>query len=739
MVLPLLAAAQTNSFGTRLGQPRTRISAPTNSVPPALPAPPAPNPASSAEAAANNPAPVAAQPPQPAASPANPAPAAVKEERYLGYHWTMPIEQVLENIYAPLVERTPLRAASGAASIPKDALITLNTYRDLTKSEAIMALETVLGMNGVTVVPIGDEFFKVVADTTAGRVGGILSSNSAAELPDAGKFITEIIQLRYANPEEVVKALGLFGNSKSPESVLYISSTGSLILRDYTENVKRELEMVEKLDVESALTVKSEIIPIRYALAEDISAALSQLGAGAGGGVGKSSTGAGSFSKSTTSTTAGGTAGGFGSSSQGGLSTGASGSRSTFGQRLGNIVSGAGGAAGGSLFGQTKIIADERTNSLLVFANDEDMKMIKKIIKDLDVVLAQVLIEAIFLDVSLNDSKSVGVSFSQNPSTRGQFTGAGGSVTSGASSYPSTSTNSGSGVGSGNSILSSLPQGLSYFGQYGNDFNAILEAAASDGRVTVLSRPQIQTSHAVEAELFIGSTVPYVTGTQNYGYSTGPSANYTQLEVGIRMKILPLINPDGLVVMDIDQEIEEISGSQNIQGVGNVPTTSKDDFGAKVAVMSGDTIILGGFINANRSLNHDGVPYLMDIPVLGNLFKSSSSKNTREELIVLIRPTVLRTPQIAARVATEERDRMAGVKQAELEIRKDEDDRNAKANQEILKKEAKKAAQAQKAGPQATNQPLDVPPNLDIIDTNQTVKLHLKDTNTEAVIEKAKP
>ena len=744
MALPLLAAAQTNSSGTRLGQPRTRTAPPPINAAPPVPAPAAPGPDSSAEAAANNPAPVAAQPPLPAASSTIPAPAAVKEERYIRFHWTMPIEQVLEDIYAPLVERTPLRAAQGAAgAIPKDALITLNTYRDLTKSEAILALETVMGMNGVTVVPIGDEFFKVVADTTAGRVGGILSSNTAAELPDAGKFITEIIQLKYANPEEVVKALGLFGNAKSPDSVLYIPSTGSLILRDYTENVKRELEMVEKLDVESALTIKSEIIPIRYALAEDISAALSQLGAGAGGGVGKSSTGAGSFSKSSTSTTPGGmNSGGFGQAAgAGGLSAGASGARSTLGQRLGGIVSsGAGGGAGGSLFGQTKIIADERTNSLLVFANDEDMKMIKKIIKDLDVVLAQVLIEAIFLDVSLNDSKSVGVSFSQNPSTRGQFTGAGGSVTSGASTFPSTSTstNNGSLVGSGSSILSSLPQGLSYFGTYGNDFNAILEAAASDGRVTVLSRPQIQTSHAVEAELFIGSTVPYVTGTQNYGYSTGPSANYEQLEVGIRMKILPLINPDGLVVMDIDQEIEEISGSQNIQGVGAVPTTSKDDFGAKVAVMSGDTIILGGFINANRALNHDGVPYLMDIPVLGNLFKTTSSKNTREELIVLIRPTVLKTPQIAARVATEQRDRMAAVKQAELEIRRDEDDRNAKANKEILKLEATKAAQGQKAGQQSTNQPLDVPPNLDIIDTNQAVKLHLKDTNTESVIEKEK-
>ena len=118
-----------------------------------------------------------------------------------------------------------------------------------------------------------------------------------------------------------------------------------------------------------------------------------------------------------------------GQSAQSGLSGGAGGRASNFGSRLGNIVNGAGGGAGGgagSLFGQTKIIADERTNSLLVFANDEDMRMIKDIIEDLDVVLAQVLIEAIILEVNLTDNKNIGVSMMQNQSTRGQGNRGGG-------------------------------------------------------------------------------------------------------------------------------------------------------------------------------------------------------------------------------------------------------------------------------------------------------------------------
>jgi general secretion pathway protein D len=276
-----------------------------------------------------------------------------------------------------------------------------------------------------------------------------------------------------------------------------------------------------------------------------------------------------------------------------------------------------------------------------------------------------------------------------------------------------------------------LPQGLSYFGSYGQDLNAVLEAAASDNRVTILSRPSIQTSHAVEAELFIGSTIPYVTGTQNYGYSTGPSATYTQMEVGIRLRILPLINPDGLVEMDIDQEIEEINGSQLIQGVGQVPTTSKDDAGAKVAVMSGQTIVLGGYINVNRSVNHDGVPWLMDIPVLGNLFKTSSKKNTREELILLIRPTVLQNPEIAAKFATEQQNKLSALKQAELEIREDEDARNAKADKELA---AAAALKAKNAAKQPTNPPVEI----HFSDTN-AAEFHLISTNTPSVIEKQKP
>lgn len=221
----------------------------------------------------------------------------------------------------------------------------------------------------------------------------------------------------------------------------------------------------------------------------------------------------------------------------------------------------------------------------------------------------------------------------------------------------------------------------------------------------------------------------------NYGYSSGPSVNYQQMEVGIRLRVLPLINPDGLVVMDIDQEIEQLGPSVAIPGAGNVPTTTKRDAGAKVEVMSGETIILGGFISASRSLDHSGVPWLMNIPVLGNLFKSSSAQNTRTELIVLMRPTVLNDPREAALAATQQRDKMAAVKQAEMEIRRDEDQRNDEAAKALTKQEKDDAEKAKKTGHPVIRHS----DEFNLRGTNQPENYHLNDTNSTTVIIKSKP
>ena len=582
------------------------------------------------------------------------------------------INQVL-SIYGELVNRTILRPTALPAQ-----LITLKTQTPLTRTEAIQAFDTVFAMNGITTINIGEKFVKVVPTPQAAAEAAVFDTNDMTRLPEADQYVTHIVQVTNAKPSELVTALQPF--AKVPNSILAIDSSGILVIRDFSANVKRMLEMIKQIDVATPLDYDSEVIPIKYALASDIQNALSSLGGGSATSIGRSPTGGatgagagfspGGYGRGTLG--GGGGVGGPGTPGQqlggaqpsvGGLNSSTRGT--SFQDRLRNIVQRASSSGDFQILGQTKIIADERTNSLLVFAGKQDMKMIKDIIKKLDVVLAQVLIEAIALEVSLDDSRNLGISYLQrNPSQGGNYFTGTGAINNGSfanfGNFASTATNA----------AGALPSGFSYLARFGNDFDATVAAAASDSRINVLSRPTIQTSHAVPATIKIGDTVPYVTGTYFGGINGAASSQYQQTFVGINLNVTPLINPDGLVVMDISTDIEQLGNPTTIDG-NPVPTTTERSAQAKVSVKDRDTIILGGFITSTKSDSKSGVPILKDIPLLGYLFRSTSASNKRVELIILIRPTVLPTPEAAALVATSERNKLPGVKAAEAEYRRD--------------------------------------------------------------------
>ena len=168
------------------------------------------------------------------------------------------------------------------------------------------------------------------------------------------------------------------------------------------------------------------------------------------------------------------------------------------------------------------------------------------------------------------------------------------------------------------------------------------------------------------------TTQPYPTSSYYGGGAYGGYSSIQQLQIGVTLEVTPLINPDGLVVMDIHTKIDGLDGSVTIENVGDVPITSSKEAAAKVSVRDHDTIILGGLIYTEKDKSASGVPVLMDIPLLGYLFRSSTASDTRNELIVLIRPTVLPTPEIAALAATAEKNKMPGVRATEKEVREDE-------------------------------------------------------------------
>ncbi len=590
------------------------------------------------------------------------------------------VDQVLE-VYEKLVGRTLLRAPG----LPLTTQIVLHTMTPLTKKEAIEALQVVLSMNGVVVENIGDKFVKVLPAGDAGSGGQKIDTNDVSQLPDMGTYVTHIVHLNYVKPSVMQGILTPF--SKLPGAILPLDDNGILILRDNAENVKRMMEMIAQVDVGgSASEIVSEVVPIKYALAEDIANALSSLGGGSANTVSIGNAPAATPSGNGIARPGGigGTPGGVNGGNQfrpngigepGTTPNGTPTPGGTFQSRLLSIVNRAAAGPGGQdqpiqIFGQTKIIADQRSNSLLIFATRQDMNTITNIIAKLDVLLSQVLIESAIIDVDLNKALNAGVSVAQNPKTfsssLGGIAGGGGSIND--PSFLNFLNGAAPAFNGANSNV--LSPGLSYFGNIGPTWDVALQAAASDNSATVIQRPRIQTSQAKAASFFVGQTVPYINGS-TYGSAYGNSSSYSQLSVGVELDVTPFINPDGLVVMDINQEIDDIASFTTIDG-NPVPNTTKRTLQSEIAVKDKDTIMLGGFIRSDKKNNKSGIPFLQDIPIIGSLFSQRNDSKDRSETIVLIRPTVLRTPEIAAEQAVAEQKRLPGVERAINEDAADE-------------------------------------------------------------------
>jgi general secretion pathway protein D len=628
---------------------------------------------------------------------------AEKEVAGYNYNWTsVDINQALTE-YSKLVGRTLLRAA------PLTGTIILETRSPLTKTEAIEALQAVFALNGVSVINVGEKFVKVLPVDQANSAGAEFNTADAGQLPELGTYVTRIVQLQFVKPSEILPAITPF--AKLANSIVPIENNGILVLRDNAENVKRMLEMIQQIDVAVPAEIISEVIPIRYAMADDIANALNSLGGGGGSaaiGGSAAKAPASGFARPAGTTGVPGAPGSTGLNSLNQPGTARVGAQATvngtpsptgvttFQQRIQTLLQNATGGAqsGGNqpiqILGQTKIIADERSNSLLIFATRQDMDTITNIVSKLDVLLSQVLIEAVIIDYSLGPNTfNFGVSAAQNPqnfSPSVPAVGGGGfnngpSLINSLTSLSTTSSNA-------STFASSLGGGLSYFGNIGKNWDVALQAAETDSHASIIQRPRIQTSQAKAAQFFVGETVPYVTSTYNYGGINGNQSSYSQLSVGVELDVTPFINPDGLVVMDINQEIDDLDGTTAISGVGNVPNTDKRTLSSEIAVINGETVMLGGFIKNQKSTSRSGVPFLDKIPLLGNLFSSRTDSKQREELIVLMRPTVLKSPEIAAANTIKEEQRLPGVSAAEAENEADER-KQIEAEQKLERKRAK--------------------------------------------------
>ena len=575
------------------------------------------------------------------------------------------LELVL-NVFGELTGRSIIRPAN----LPQ-VVIDFKPQGPMSEKDAVEAIYALLAANELGIVPLGDKFAQVLPAAQLEKdPPPFLPAATSADLKEAKEYVSHIVHLKYAEPSEVESALKSFSRVGG-DSIIALDTSKALLIRDYAVNVKRMVEIIEQIDVEAPTEEEFAIIDIKYALAADVASVISNLtespttfntsaaqrlsGGGSSGGIGGSRTGFGSSGSSRMSprTTGRPTSSSSRSSSSRSSSSGRPSSSSS---RPSSSRSST--AAAKPMLGATRIMAYEPKNAILVIAEDKTkMALVRKFIDELDKLVPMVMIEAIIMDIALDDNLSFGVSMSRDKQGMGKddFGTAFGSM-------------HGGGVfqDKANSIAS-LGSGLNYWGFMGTKWEVALQALKTDTRVNILSHPRIQTVHAEEAQLFIGETHPYI-ASSTVDVNGGSRSNYQQKQIGIDLRVLPFVNPDGLVVMDIQQSIGDIISNKQIDG-NDVPITTDRSANAKIYVRDGDSVVLGGFIKTKKTESKSGVPILKDIPLLGALFRENMDNNERQELVVLMRPTVLETPEAVSAGTESMYNNMPLVGRARLEER----------------------------------------------------------------------
>jgi general secretion pathway protein D len=275
-----------------------------------------------------------------------------------------------------------------------------------------------------------------------------------------------------------------------------------------------------------------------------------------------------------------------------------------------------------------RIVADEKNNALVIYARPRDYQMIEAVVRRLDVVPLQVMIEATIAEVTLNDQLQYGLQyFIKNGAQHEEFS------------------NAASGNLTPADIAGSFP-GFNYFFQTQHQ-DVLINFLRSVSTVTVLSAPELLVLDHQTAGLEVGAQVPIITQSAESVVTTGaPVVNSVDYRnTGVILQVTPRVNSSGLVSLDIDQEVSDVATttSSSIDS----PTINDRHIISSVVVKDGETIALGGLISENRNDSKNGIPVLDELPWVGPIFRSTNRSLGRTELLVMLTPRVIRNSREA--------------------------------------------------------------------------------------------
>ncbi len=302
------------------------------------------------------------------------------------------------------------------------------------------------------------------------------------------------------------------------------------------------------------------------------------------------------------------------------------------------------------LVGRTLLVADNITNSIVVQGPPSGVEIIENLLDQVDVKADQVMISTVFGQLSLGETTSTGVdwirAFRVKENDGVAFSSIGGGPVN--SVDPTGLLNPFTGVDGG-----TFPNqvGLSLYGKIGSSLGAYINLLSTDNDFTILSRPSIFTANNQKGTISSGRRIAVPTSSNQFNNSFSTNIEYR--DVVLKLEVIPLVNSEEEITLQIALVSDDVIGSTPIEGVGNVPIIGTRELLTTVTVPNNQTIILGGLITTNDTQNVTGIPILSDIPGLGRLFSTTTDVTNRDELMIFIQPSIVNSDRSLDYVQTD--------------------------------------------------------------------------------------
>ena len=503
-----------------------------------------------------------------------------------------------------------------------DTRVTFSTAAPVKPADVESILESLLESYGLMLVSKGAVSQVVLADKAPAT--GVLRSGFDFPDPPPLGLVSQLVPLTSIRADEGADALRAIVSKNARVEV--VTRSNALLITDRGSNVARYLDLLKRLDAAPAgeSGMRTYVVNLKYASAKDLADALGQLF-----GVSVSNSSSESLADRSLSRS---------------LDNFRAREADTFRQRSTTNANGATGVAGttglaardsaaGLLVGRTTIVPSGPTNALVIRTAPPNFPLLRETIEALDVRPVQVLFEVTIAEVALGRGTEFGIDWS--------VMNRGGDV-SAQFGTPGLSDSTGQSF-----VLSALrldPPGI----------RTMLRALASKSDVRVLSTPQVLAVNNREATILVGSKVPFIASTR-LGNDVSIDRSVQYQDVGTKLSIIPTVNDDNYVSLQLLQEVSSLT-AQTVSAALSAPVISTREASTRAVLKDGQTGMIAGLIGESRETIDSGIPFLKDIPLLGNLFKRQSVTRQRTELVIFVTPYVIRSDADADRVRERLRD-----------------------------------------------------------------------------------